>query len=1119
MKKYRSYLEIIQYDPKLSLGILAKYLTNIRVVLLVVSALLIFGGMSVQNLPRRLNPEVQIPIVSVTTLLSGAAPDEVERLVTKPLESELQNARKLDSLTSSSLESASSIVLQFSSDVDPDEAQDEVQRLISNVSDLPEDATTPMVKALDFEDVPVWQFVLRSKSGDVASLDRISLQLQDVIESTSGIDRVVLTGREEQEVRVTINQERASELGLDPFLLSTAIKNATKSWPAGSVSSGATSFSVSMDAQVQTLQELTQLPVKINEQVVLLGDVADISRKSAPQQKRTYFGTFEGKNIESAIGISVYKVRGVDITTAQSNAEQAVVAFMKPYEQTIEVVTLTNVATDITDQFTDLVANFSTTILLVFITLLLFLGLRQAILTSFAVPLSFLSAFIVMNVTGQSLNFLSLFALLIALGLLVDNAIVIVTSMTEYYKSRKFSPAETGLLVFRDFNIPIWTTTLTTVWAFLPLLLATGIIGEFIKPIPIIVSSTLLASALIALFITLPLMIVLLKFKLPKRVVVLSKMVVGLIVLGFVFQLTQENPAQLVIMALTVCVLIVLLRWRVQLVHAFQGLFHPDRHRTISSTVREVFDSGLISMDPVTRYYQERMDKILQKSKYKWLVIGMVSITAVFSYILLPLGYIESEFFPASDADVIYLTVELPVGTVLAETERVARNVFVESLATTGIEFGVLEIGEAPSSGVGISSSARDNIAGISLRLMPADEREVSSLKLVPQLRDTFDSYNQAKVTVSAPSGGPPAGSDITVKVLGEDLDELNRLADAVVQRLEETEGVVNIDKSAKAGASKIVFEPILNQVVTSDISLQTIGFWLRIALSGFELATFTPEGQSREEAIQLYLTDGLASVEELSGIGVQTKSGTQQIGNLGTLKLQANPTVISREDGKRSITVTAGVETGVSANEVNNQLFAWLDEQNVPPGYSFATGGANEENQSSVQSILQAMVLSIVLILATMIIQLGSFRKALIIVMVIPLAVTGVFLLFALTGTPLSFPALIGVLALFGIVVNNSIVMVDKINENSRVGMNSHDAIIDAAGSRLQPIFFSSLTTIIGLIPITLSDPIWTGLGGALIAGLSFSGLTMLIFIPTVYSLFFSGESTPASVGKRAER
>ena len=243
-------------------------------------------------------------------------------------------------------------------------------------------------------------------------------------------------------------------------------------------------------------------------------------------------------------------------------------------------------------------------------------------------------------------------------------------------------------------------------------------------------------------------------------------------------------------------------------------------------------------------------------------------------------------------------------------------------------------------------------------------------------------------------------------------------------------------------------------------------------------------------------------NVQSLSNVSLPTPKGVPApLTNLGSLVLESNPTLITREGGKRTISITAGVKNGYTIPEVNTNLESYAKKAlKLPADYTWSTGGVNQTNQESISSIYEAMLISILLIIVTMVLQFGSFRRAFIVILVIPLSISGVFIIFALTQTALTFPALIGVLALFGIVVKNSILVMDKIQANIKSGMEFTESIADAASSRLEPIALTSITAIVGLIPITLSDPLWRGLGGAIIAGLTFSGTIMLFFIPVVY-------------------
>lgn len=250
----------------------------------------------------------------------------------------------------------------------------------------------------------------------------------------------------------------------------------------------------------------------------------------------------------------------------------------------------------------------------------------------------------------------------------------------------------------------------------------------------------------------------------------------------------------------------------------------------------------------------------------------------------------------------------------------------------------------------------------------------------------------------------------------------------------------------------------------------------------------------------------GIKSPEDAGSITIPSQTGEQlPLLSLGDVMLESNPTTIAHRDTKREIEVTAGTAVGYSSSSINADLQKYANSLSLPSGYSWQTGGANEENNKSVVSILQAMVLSALLIITTMVIQFRSYRKAAIVMTVIPVAVSGVLVLFALTGTPLSFPALIGVLSLFGIVVTHAMMLVDKINRNLSSGMPFNESLADGAASRLEPVFIGSFTTIIGLIPISLSSPLWRGLGGAIIAGLSFSGVVMLFLIPIIYYMVYN--------------
>lgn len=1114
--KETSYLHHLRFPESLYNSFVAKYLSNPRLLILLLIAIIGLGGSSFANLPRRLAPEIKIPLVIVSTVLPGANPQDVESLVTIPIEDGVNGIQNLSKVTSTSSENISVTTLEFESGVDPDKARSDVQAQIDQV-ELPEDALASNVQTIDFENQPVWTFALIGK-GDVASLNRFSKLLQTDLEALTSIDNVTTGGLEDREISVAMDLAKMQTYGLSPIQLSTLVKSALNSFPAGQVTTDSSVFSLSVDPTVTTIDDVRNLQVKIGETSVPLSSIAVVTEKSKPNQFPSFFAT-KNRAAERSITFSVYKTRTADINKASKDVEKRVEEELSKYDGQFSVKSISNAGKDIDEQFSHLIRDFSFTIILVFIVLFVFLGARQAIVSLFAVPLTFLISFAVMGGSGISLNFLSMFSLLLSLGLLVDDTIVVISAMTSYFRSGKFTPLQTGLLVWRDFVVAILTTTLTTVFAFLPLLITSGIIGEFIKSIPIVVSSTLIASFGVAMLITLPLMIFLLKPNLPMRVVIFLKVVLVIVLIGIFLSILPRGPLMLFGLITGGIFLFVTVQTRRKLLE--KGSIYISKQKKQHIAVRKApyyIENGLISFEKISSNYKKVILKILSSKENRRKAILMVVLFSIFSYLLVPFGFVKNEFFPKSDEEAIGLTLELPAGTNAVISESYAKDLIDRFRKMDEVAYVTADIGQASGGGFGGPSGSGSNTVSFSLVL--EEHRKKTSIDIAQDIRGEFANFSKGKITVSEGSSGPPAGADLQINLFGEDLAVLDQQADKIMNFLKTQKGAIDISKSIKPGTSKIVFIPDQNAMAQNGVSNEQVGLALRTFASGFTLDTAkldTGDITSNEKQdITLRMSSGLQNIQNLSSITVATQRGNIPLNSLGKLHLRPNPTLITREDGDRTISVTAAVQKGFTAPTLNEQLEKFAENDlNLPEGYTWKTGGVNEENQKSVNSILQAMLISFILIIVTMVIQFGSFRKAVIVMLVIPLSISGVFIIFSLTQTPLSFPALIGVLALFGIVVKNSILIIDKISANEKIGMDFVDGIVDGASSRLEPIALTSLAAIMGLIPITISDPLWRGLGGAIIAGLTFSGTIMLFFIPVVYYSWFSSRNSKRRVKK----
>ncbi len=1100
----QSYLQSLSLKPELERSAIAGYLRNLRIPVLIVITVILAGIFGYINLPRRVNPEVKIPIVFVSTVYPGANPQDVEQLVTKELETPILGLEKVNQVTSSSRENISTIVVEFESTVDPQKAKEDVQSAVDTVTGLPEEVNQSNVAALDFEDVPAWMFTVTGNT-DPVTLFHFAKDLQKELEDIPSINKVFVSGLEDSEIRIELSPEKMKELGLQPMQLSQAISAQLKAYPAGVVETGSALLSLSIDPTVTNLETLRDTQITLNQNTYTLGEIADVYETSVPNQPKSFYGD-QNKNIQRAVTFSVYKVSSANVDQAARTAKEVAHKFTKDHDGRFQLIDLIDFDKEITDQFVDLFSDFRASIALVFFTLFIFLGLRQAFLASIVIPISFLFTFAVMQATGQTMSFIAVFSLLLAQGMIVDDTIVIISAMTDYYKTGKFTPHQTALLVWNDFIIPILTSNLTNIWSFLPLLLATGIIGEFIKILPTVVIIALIGSTAIALLVTLPLMAVVLNPKIPRRVIRLLGLIAGVIGVVIVISISKGNPllALIVIAYILAFVLGIWLKKKITKPVVIR-LKESKRWHDIRTKSKPIIFRGMVNLDPLWKRYQSILRRVLVSKRSRRLVIIGVIIFSLFSYILVPLGLVQNVFFPDIDQNMFNIEVQLPTGTNLDKTTAEAERLANELRTKPHIQSVITDVGSSSSMG---SINRQNDFSKIlfTVILDEDDRKRPSSMDITQSLREEYKNYNAGTFSVIEASAGPPTGAELQIKYLGDDLGVLEQLADNTIEYLKTQAGVINIEKSAKPSPSKIVFIPNQSELLVAGISTTQVFMALRSFTNGFDIdqAKFSEDIEGLP--IVLRLSEGYQTPAELGKLEITSPNGSSiPLLQLGKLELRANPSLIAREDGKRTISVSAALEKGFNPTVLGRQLELYADTKlALPEGYSWKTGGLNEENQRSVNSILQSMLLAGLLIMATMVLQLQSFRKAFIVMLVIPLAISGVFILFALTGTPLSFPALIGILALFGIVVKNSILVVDKINLNLTNGLNFNDAVVDGAASRLEPILFSSITNFIGLLPITLSDPLWRGLGGAIIAGLTFSGTIMLLFIPVVYYIWF---------------
>jgi HAE1 family hydrophobic/amphiphilic exporter-1 len=1144
------YLSQLEFDPAKANKFLNFLLTNVRVIFLFIMAILAWGMVSFNLLPLESTPEVKIPYAIVSVSLPGASPGDVEELVVKKIENKIANLSGVKTITATALNSFATVSVEFRADEDLKEAIRKLRDAVSNLkSDLPADASDPLVSEISFSNSPVWTIVMTGPY-DSFALRKYADTLEEELLKLPGTSDVQINGGDQTEIRVTYDPRKLDFYGLSMDQINGLIKANNITLPLGTLDVGKFEYSLRLDGKFNDVNELRNLPIStLGGSVLRLSDVATVVERAAERNSTTHF-SIAGGTPQNAISISVIKKTGFSIIELIDSGKARIDALQKDtFPQDLSIETTYDMSKIIRKDFNNLSHEALNTIILVTLILFLFVGLKEAFTAGLVIPLVFASTFGLMLLAGQTLNFLSLFSLILSLGLLVDDAIVVVQATKQYMATGKFTPEEAVLLVFKDFFAIILTTSLTTIFAFLPLVLATGIIGQFIRSIPITTSLTLVASTIIAITINHPMAAILERFRLTRNsfyAVIL--VLIGLFIATVGSALTGSILSVIVSALLLFSIISLLLWYRASLKKSLleneqtvlRELALPDvikqklQHHYSKETQKNWWikaTSGLVKLEKVMPSYERLLNWFLNSKFRSYFLIIIILLVFLASVFLPASGILKSEFLSPSDQELMYVNIEGPPGLVVEETQKIADQVEKILLAEKQIKNFSVTVGSSgvSSGGGGMmkagTGGSNGNRAQFAINLLPPEERPVKQKSYVyaQELRKKLSAIQGATITLQEISGGPPSGSDFEVRFSGEDLVELERLANQYKVFLSEIPGTVNVKTSISLSPGEFTFKLKPEEMQLRGITPAQIAGTLRTAISGGDIAKVI-EGQDEIQIRAEYAENFISSLDTLKALPLLNARGQKfQLSEVADVSVGSSLTSISRINQKRVVVLSASVVKPVLPGEVLTKFQKILADKPLPPGYTAIFGGQSDTNTESIYSILRAMIVAFILIIGTLVIQFNSFLKALLVLLTIPLAMTGVFFGLTLSGLTLSFPTLIGILALFGIVVKNAIILIDKINLNLRVGIPFQESITDASKSRLEAIFLTTTATIIGMLPITFYDETWQGLGAALVFGLSTSTVLTLLLVPVVFNLLFARSAARAerlkAIQKEAEQ
>lgn len=1134
------YLQQLEFREKDGKTWLSFFVFRFRVVIMIMAILLIWGLTSLTMLPLEADPEVEIPVGYVTIALPGASPEDIEELVIKKVEPELANLSGVNTLSAVALNSLAQVSIEFNAGEDLKDAMRRLREAVDSVqADLPEEALDPIVRQVELTDFPIWTLVVTGPY-DNFTLREYAQEVADALENLPGTSKVTINGGDKAEIRISYDPEKLQTYNLSIDQINGIIRASNIALPLGSIDISNFNYNVRAEKKFTSAAELRVLPVAyLNGSIIRLQDVADVVEMA---QKRDVFSylSIGGNEIENAITLNINKKTGYSIIKLIDQGKAKIDEMKETVlPEELNIASTLDQSVEIRETITDLMKSGILTVFLVVFVLFLFVGLKEALVAGMAIPLVFATSFGVMNILGVSLNYLSLFSLILSLGILVDNAIVVLQASKQYIRTGKFTPEEAILLVFRDFKYTLATTTLTTVWAFLPLLLSTGIVGQYISSIPITVSATLIASLFVAFFINHPLVVVLERIR-PTRAhfkiltAILFLVFAGTIISMFTPGLEILKAFILLITGIALFSLYFYYRRKlkqklksneellIQEAACPQKIKHKLQHKysedEAKKNIWKRFYTGIIHLDRILPYYEKILKCLFKRKLFAAIVLIAVVIAFIGSISLPATGVLKPEFLPQADFEYMYINIEGPPGLITDRTREAAFEVAdilynEKSIENFSVVIGNSGVNFSNFSAVGINNSNKAQIAILLYKIQERAEKEgkenpTRSYELAQTLREKVKSVEGAKVEVVEISGGPPGGADFEATISGEELDVLESLANEYKEILSNIPGTVNEATSISLNPGEFTFYLDYDQMLIRGLTVAQVAGTLRTAVSGLDVTKIFGEGEDIQ-VNAIFKEEKIPTINALNNLKLSNSRGQLfQLSDIADIEIGSSLTSISRRDQKRIVGISAEIEEPRLPVDVLTDFQKKVEENPLPEGYEISYEGANEMTEESILSIFNAMGLAVLLIVITLVVQFNSFRKTFIILVTIPLAATGVFYGLWIAGYNLSFPVLIGVLALFGIVINNAIILVQKISQNLEVGIEFSDAIIDASKMRLEAIFLTSIGTIIGMLPLTLTSDIWGGLGVSLIFGLSVSTFFTLLIIPILYFLIMKKRS-----------
>ncbi|AWL11675.1 Nodulation protein NolG [Saliniradius amylolyticus] len=990
-----------------------------RVSFLLLALVLLLGGISLKLMPKAEDPQFELPLSVVEVLAPGLSTQDMEVQVVNPIEDAFSLLEDVDSIETTIKQGSVTFEVRFLYGVEPDAGFDEVVRAVGRVrASLPSQIKGILYFKAAPTTVNIFQIALSSTQNDYVLLERHAKRLQRRLQAIKGINKAELWGVPEQVVKVALmpHKLQAHQLSLAHIQQALSARGTYRS--ASYIDTQQRRYHIELSGKFESLAAIrnTLIPA-IGSEPVRLGDIAHIDYASYQPDYLAYL------NQIPSVFVTLQQRSGSNIFDIKQQVQEQLDSFAKQLDGSgIQMKVIFDQSEGVKHRVGGFLNNLWFGLGLILAALLVFIGLREAIIVALTIPLSIGLALVLLDSLGFAFQQMTIAGLIIALGLLVDNALVMVEATTQKLRHNGNKIKDAALAAVKDVAWPITSGTLTTVFAFLPLLLLQSDTGDFMRGLPVSVSLVLISSLIFAT-VFLPALMVALRI--------------------------QHQG-----------------RWNLQ--------------RTLNGLARTVYSPLLSSL-----------------TRWPWLTVAAgLGLAALFASLFPKVGV---SLFPKAEKQIVVVNVETNPATSLTHTRELAFSISRELSQLPGVQHIVENVG-ASNPRIYYNHVARRGEPYFAQLMLFMDNYNPSTIEdTISKVQSRYQDEGEVKVNVYEFQQGPVTDRPITFRIMGDDLAQLRDYGAKLAEFLKQLDGTRDVRNVSSQNNTKLAIRIDEFKALNAGLSLSALEQQLSLLLEGQRLGSLD---DSFGEDFSIILTQSEAELQHLlrNTYVYHPQGESLPLSAVANIHTIAGTPPFFHYQRTRMVKVSADFSPGYNVKALTEQAQAFLDRQQWKGGIYYLTGGEEAARQKSFGGLSQIMLLAAGGIFTILVLQFNSLRQPLIIFSILPLAITGAIVGLYLTGHSFSLMAFIGVISLLGIVVNDSIIMVDTFNRQRHQHENRKAAMIEAASSRFTPIIFTSLTTILGLLPLTLyGGALWEPMGWVIITGLIFSTLTCLLFVPAV--------------------